>query len=190
MTSHLRIAAIAGSLRKGSYNRMLLDVAVTALEAMKDVEIDRLDLRDFPLPPYDGDWEEAHGLPQEAWTLKARIAAAHGVVIAAPEYNGGVSGMFKNVLDWTSRGGASPWEGKVVGLMGATDGSWGTWRGQPHYRQSFTIMGSVVLPQSINVPHATKVWSEAGDLIDPKLAGRVEKFAQAFVAVTNKLRTT
>lgn len=189
MSSTLRIVTIPGSLRTGSYNRMLLNLAVHALKEQA-VEIDQIDLRDFPLPPYDGDIEDAHGLPQEAWTLKARIAAAHGVLIAAPEYNGGVSGMFKNVIDWTSRGDSNPWEGKVVGLMGATPGMWGTWRGQPHYRQIFTILNAIVMPQTMNVAQANKVWSESGDLLDQKLSGRVEKFVREFICMTLAIKMT
>jgi NAD(P)H-dependent FMN reductase len=188
MSAPLRIIALPGSLRKGSYNRMLLELAVVYLEQFQ-AELDQIDLRDFPLPPYDGDIEDATGLPQEAWTLKARIAASHGVLIAAPEYNGGVSGMFKNVIDWTSRGGSNPWEGKVVGLMGATIGPWGTWRGQPHLRQTFTILNAIVLPQTMNVPRVEQVWTKEGELLDQKLGGRVEKFVKIFLTLTDNIRS-
>ncbi len=187
--SPVRIVTIPGSLRRGSYNRMLLELAEGYLEQLH-VEIDRIDLRNFPLPAYDGDTEDAHGLPAEAWTLKARIAAAHGIVIASPEYNGGTPGGLKNVIDWTSRGDGTPWSGKVVGLMGTTDGPWGTWRGQPHLRQSLTILGASVIPTTINVPYAPKVWNPEGDLLDQKLGGRVEKFVQQFLEFTSKLKST
>ncbi len=183
----LRIVTLPGSLRRGSYNRMLLELAHGFLE-QAHIEIDRLDLKDFPLPIYDGDHENEHGLPQEAWTLKARLAAAHGIVIASPEYNGSIPGGLKNAIDWTSRGEGNPWAGKVVGLMGATDGPWGTWRGQPHLRQSLTVLGAVVIPATINVPHGPKVWSAEGELIDEKLSARVERFIKQFLDFTIKLK--
>jgi chromate reductase, NAD(P)H dehydrogenase (quinone) len=183
----LRIVTIAGSLRKGSYNRMLIELAEGYLE-QAEVEIDRVDLHDFPLPLYDGDWEAAHGLPPEAWTLKARIAAAHGALIAAPEYNHGVSGMFKNVIDWTSRGNSNPWDTKVVSLMGATPGPGGTLRAMPHYRQTFLALGAVLHPQFLSVPHADKVWQVNGELVDQSVPAKVERQLKEFVALARRLK--
>jgi NAD(P)H-dependent FMN reductase len=115
----LRIATLCGSLRRESYNRKLLNLAEDAL-CRAGVELDRLDLHDFVLPLYNGDVEEEKGLPPEAWTLKARIAAAQGHHCLA-RYNASIPGTLKNAIGWTSRG-LSPWNGKVVGLMGASDG--------------------------------------------------------------------
>jgi chromate reductase, NAD(P)H dehydrogenase (quinone) len=183
----MRIVTLAGSLRSGSYNRKLLALAEKALADM-NVEIDRLDLKDFPLPLYDGDIEEEKGLPPEAWTLKARIAAAQGIIIASPEYNGSVPGALKNMIDWTSRGGSNPWQGKTVGLMGATTGMWGTQRMMPHLRQSFQILNAHVIPQQVNVREAGKVWDKDGNLLDDKLSVIVEKFVQEFLHITEKLK--
>lgn len=183
----MRIATLCGSLRRESYNRKLLVLAEKAL-AEQNVEIDRLDLKDFPLPLYDGDVESEKGLPAEAWTLKARIAAAQGIVIASPEYNASVPGMLKNMIDWTSRGGSNPWQSKVVGLMGATTGMWGTQRMMPHLRQSLNLLGAHVIPQQVNVREAGKVWDAEGNLLDDKLPPIVDKFVQEFIRITGKLK--
>jgi chromate reductase, NAD(P)H dehydrogenase (quinone) len=184
----MRIATLAGSLRTGSYNRKLLALAEDALQKAQ-VEIDHLDLRDFPLPLYDGDNEEQSGLPPQAWTLKARLAAAHGVLLALPEYNGGIPGTLKNAIDWTSRGEGNPWAGKVIGLMGATTGMWGTQRMMPHLRQSFQILNAHVIPQQINVREAKKVWDESGNLLDDKLSAHIEKFIHEFLRVVHLLKS-
>ena len=176
----LRVVTIPGSLRAGSYNRKLLKVAEQFLEGQ--VEVDRIDLKNFLLPVYDGDFESEYGVPGEAEALKERIRAAHGVLVCAPEYNWGMAGAWKNVIDWTSRGKRQPWSGKVVGMMGATDGPWGTWRAMPQYRQTYAALGAIVLPQSFNLPYAPKVWDDAGKLVDDKLPGRVEKFVGQFLA--------
>jgi len=177
----MRIVTLPGSLRKGSYNRRLLGLAIAELEKL-GAEIEAVDLCDHPLPLYDGDLEDDKGVPDEAWTLKSKIAASHGIVIACPEYNAGVPGVFKNVIDWTSRGGSNPWAGKVVGLMGASAGLWGTTRMMPHLRDIMTMLGCLIIPQQISVPQAAKVWNEAGEMTDEKLPGRVERFIGAFVA--------
>ncbi|HEY3294061.1 MAG TPA: NAD(P)H-dependent oxidoreductase [bacterium] len=178
--STLRILTVPGSLRKASYNRKLLKLAESYLEKA-GVELDRLDLCEYPLPPYDGDIEEGPGLPQHAWTIKARIAAAHGVIIACPEYNYSIPGTFKNVIDWTSRGGSNPWNGKVVGLMGASNGPFGTWRMMPQLRASLSGLQAFVIPQQVNVREAAKVWNEQGELVDEKLGPLVEKFVAAYM---------
>jgi chromate reductase, NAD(P)H dehydrogenase (quinone) len=185
--TQLRIATLPGSLRKGSYNRKLLLLAETYLEAA-GVEMDRLDLKDFPLPPYDGDIESEQGLPQPAWILKARIAACHGVLIACPEYNYGISGAFKNVIDWTSRGGSNPWHTKVVGLMSASTGPIGGWRMLPQLRATLSGLGALVVPQQVNVREAKRVWDDEGKLLDDKLPGIAEKMVTEFVAITAKLK--
>jgi len=187
MIDPLRIACIAGSLRTASYNRKLLALAVTALEK-EGAQADALDLREFPLPLYDGDLESMQGIPDNAWKLKARIAACQGTIIACPEYNGSMPGTFKNALDWTSRGEGSPWSGKVVGLMGATTGLWGTQRMMPHLRQSLLILNALVIPQQINVREAERVWDRDGLLTDAKLALRVEKFVREFLSAIRRWR--
>ena len=177
----MKIITIPGSLRAGSYNRKLIALA-NELLLKRNVDLEALDLRDFPLPLYDGDFEEQSGLPESAAKLKAKLASAHGIIIASPEYNGGISGMFKNTIDWTSRGKGNPWTGKVVGLMGTTPGMWGTLRGMPQIRQVMSALSAHVIPQQINLPHAAKVLDEEGNLLDEKLAGRVEKFIDAFLS--------
>ena len=184
--STLRILTIPGSLRNESYNRKLLRLADEQLR-QAGLEVDATDLKEFPLPPYDGDIE-AEGLPQHAWTLKARIAAAHGVVIAAPEYNYGVSGMFKNVIDWTSRGGSNPWAGKVIGLMSASSGPIGGWRMMPQLRATFAGLQALVIPQQVNVREAGKVWNEQGELTDERVREQIEKFTRAFALTLSSLK--
>jgi NAD(P)H-dependent FMN reductase len=182
----LRVVTIPGSLRAASYNRKLLKVAEQFLE--QEVELDRIDLKDFPLPPYDGDIQDQRGIPAEAEALKDRVRAAHGVLVSAPEYNWGVSGMYKNVFDWMSRGRNQPWAGKVVGIIGATDGPFGTWRATPMYRQMYASVGAIVLPQSVNLPNAQNVWDESGKLVDEKLPERVQKFVGQFMELLRRMQ--
>jgi chromate reductase, NAD(P)H dehydrogenase (quinone) len=181
----MRIAALAGSLRKESYNRKLLALAVSILEK-HGAEVDVIDLRDFPLPLYDGDIE-AQGMPERVIALKARLAAAEGIVIACPEYNYSIPGTFKNMLDWTSRQG-SPWSGKIAGMMGATNGPFGTWRMMPQLRTVLTCLKVLVVPEQVNVREAPKVWDKDGRLLDDKLPEIVDKFVTDLLQVVQKMR--
>lgn len=185
----LRIVTICGSLRSGSYNRRLLTLTEDILKKL-DVEVDSLDLREFEMPIYDGDYEQEHGIPETVWKLKSRLAASHGIIIASPEYNAGVPPVLKNAIDWSSRGESPPWPAKIVGLMGVSAGAWGTVRMMPQLRETLVMLGATVISRQINVPHAGSVWDESGSLLDGKLADRVEKFCRELVRVVSRLKTT
>ena len=118
------LAGIAGSLRKHSYNRTLLGTAAGVLPEGSGMSI--LVIDDVPL--YNADIE-SEGMPESVLRLRAQIRAADGLVIATPEYNGGVPGVLKNAIDWLSRpveGESSVFNGKPLAVMGATPGGFGT----------------------------------------------------------------
>ena len=115
----LKLLGFSGALRQGSTNRMLLKEAA---RLAGDVDYTEANLH---LPLYDGDDEEKSGVPAEVEALSKQIAAADAVVISTPEYNGGVSGVLKNALDWVSRVEGNPWDGKPVAVMSAAAGRGG-----------------------------------------------------------------
>ncbi|MEJ2036038.1 MAG: NAD(P)H-dependent oxidoreductase, partial [Maritimibacter sp.] len=104
--SNFTLLGISGALRQGSTNRLLLREAVRAFGAASLVEAD------LRLPLYDGDLEEASGIPTPVQRLADQIAAADAVLISTPEYNKNISGVLKNALDWVSRVKGNPWNGK------------------------------------------------------------------------------
>lgn len=114
-----RLLTISGSLRKGSYNRMLLRLAA---EAFGPAEVSEGDLH---LPLYDGDLEAAEGVPEKVQRLAQQIREADAVVIAAPEYNKGITGVLKNALDWVSRVPGSAFRGKPTVVISASAGRTG-----------------------------------------------------------------
>lgn len=119
-----KLLGICGSLRAGSYNRKLLREAVRIYDPADYIEAD------LRLPLYDGDLEDAEGIPAAVQLLADQIAAADAVVISGPEYNKGLSGALKNALDWVSRTKGSPWRDKPVAIMAATGGRAGGERTQ------------------------------------------------------------
>lgn len=173
MTEIPRILALAGSLRVGSYNAKILAAAADGARAA-GADVTRIDLRDFPLPPYDGDLEAAEGLPANALRLKELFKAADGLLIASPEYNSAVSGTLKNVFDWVSRTapGEKPLEGfkgKVAALCSASPGALGGIRGLASVRSILGNIGVVVLPDQVSVPKANEAFDDEGNVVD---AGR------------------
>src|SRR5260221_646228 len=97
-----KILAFAGSLRKDSYNKKLIKIAAEGARAA-GAEVTVIDLKEFPLPVYDGDLETAEGLPANAKKLKEMFLKHQGLLIASPEYNSSIPGGLKNMIDWVSR---------------------------------------------------------------------------------------
>ena len=115
-----KILAFAGSTRERSFNKKLVCIAAAAARAA-GAEVTDLDLRDLPLPLYDGDLEARDGLPENAKKLKELMIAHQGFLISAPEYNSSITAVLKNTIDWVSRPQPNdPFAGKVATLMSAS----------------------------------------------------------------------
>ena len=119
-----RLLGMCGSLRQGSTNRKLMREAARLFDP---AEFTEADLR-FPL--YDGDLEDAEGVPEAVERLSAEIKAADAVVVVSPEYNQNLSGVLKNAFDWISRTKGGPWRDKPVAVMSAAAGRTGGARAQ------------------------------------------------------------
>jgi len=119
-----KLLGISGSLRKASTNTLLVRNAAEIFDA------DAFTLADIDLPLYNGDLEEAEGVPVKVQSLSDQIAAADAVIISTPEYNKAMSGSLKNALDWVSRTKGGPWNGKPVAIMSAAAGRAGGERAQ------------------------------------------------------------
>ena len=143
----VRLLAFAGSTRAGSLNQALLDLAV-AEARRQGAEVTSIRLKDFDLPLYDGDLE-ASDFPAKARELKGLFRAHHGVLIASPEYNGSVSGVLKNAIDWASRPPHQPLDAKPIAIFGTSPGATGTIRGQAHLRQILGNVNGLVLVQPV-----------------------------------------
>lgn len=161
-----RVLAFSGSERRGSWNARLLDVIVRELEA-RGVLITRISLRDHALPLYDGDVESEGGVPPGAVSLRDLISGHDGMLVACPEYNGSVTPLLKNALDWCSRpvsgqGGLAPFQLKPVLIVGTSAGPFGGVRALGHLRAILGKMGAMVMPEDLAVPHAEKAFDEEG----------------------------
>lgn len=192
MADQVRILALAGSTRTESYNRKLLAVAVRGAVAA-GAHVTTLDLRDHPLPLYDGDLEAREGLPPAAQALKDLLLAHQGLLIAAPEYNGSISGVLKNALDWASRpvagrgDGTAGFRGKAAALLAASPGRWGGLRGLAHVRDILGNLGCLVLADQVTTSGAATAFTEAGELTDARERARVEGLGATLVETVARL---
>lgn len=192
MSTPVKILAFAGSTRTDSYNKKLVKIAAEgAREAGAEVTL--LDLRDHPLPLYDGDLEDAEGLPENAKKLKKILSAHQGFLIASPEYNSSISAVLKNAIDWASRTETDDepplvaFRGKSVALMSASPGGLGGLRGLVHVRAILGNIGAHVLPDQIAISAAYNAFDEAGELKDADKAKSVKGLGAKLAAFVSKL---
>lgn len=190
MTAASKLLFFSGSTRTGSHNKKL---ARGAAEVAREngVEATLADLRDYPMPLYDGDLEARDGQPENARKLKAEILAHDGVFIAAPEYNASITPLLKNTIDWVSHvppdAGETPkqaFTGRVFALGSASTGGMGGLRGLVTLRTVLELgLGALVLPDQFAVPRAHQAFGEDGRLLDKdsetRLAAIIRKLARA-----------
>jgi chromate reductase len=158
----IRVLGISGSLRKDSYNTQLLYEAARLMP--DEMEFERFSLSDIPL--YNDD-VRMEGYPPAVADLRAKIAAADALLMATPEYNGSISGVLKNALDWVSRPPSPPSDDKPVAILGATTGHYGTSKAQLHLRAvcSSLNMHPINRPKVL-ISRAQDAFNANGRLID------------------------
>lgn len=157
------LLGLCGSLRGGSANRKLLRQAVAIFDPASFHE------GNLRLPLYDGDLEDASGIPPEVQALADQIRAADAVLIATPEYNKSVPGVLKNALDWVSRTKGSPWKDKPVAILSAADGRAGGDRSQFALRLCLTpFRPRLITGPEVMIAHAEAAFDENGHLTEPR----------------------
>ncbi len=183
------IIGLSGSLRRGSFNTLLLRAAIEVQPAGTTIEIGSI--RGIPL--YDADVEAAEGIPAVVQELKARITAADGLLISTPEYNNSIPGVLKNAVDWLSRPDADiprVFGGLPVAIIGATPGAGGTILSQAAWLPVLRRLGTAPwFGGRLIVSTAGKVFDEEGRLHDQTIRTRLETFVAGFaVFVTERRR--
>lgn len=192
MVERPKVLAFAGSLRKDSFNKKLIKIAVKGAQDA-GAEVTLIDLKDYPLPVYDADFEEAQGIPADAIKLKELMVAHDGFLLSLPEYNSGMSGAFKNVVDWISRPASKDevylcaFIGKIVTLMSASPGPLGGLRGLLVARMMFENINSIVLPGQKCIRQADQAFGPDGNLKDAKHQNDVLNLAKGHVDFLKRL---
>jgi len=173
-----RILAFGGSLRSESYNHKLAAIAARGARGA-GAQVTLIRLRDFPLPLFDQDLEDAKGMPESAAKLKTLFAQHDGLLIASPEYNSGITAALKNAIDWVSRA-TSPDEpplsvlrGKTAAILAASPGGYGGSRSLTQLRPLLENISITVIPDQVTIPKVHETMDPDGELTDPTLQASV-----------------
>lgn len=183
MNDPLVILGIAGSLRKESFNRLLLRAAQELTP--ENARIETFELAGIPLFNQD---EEANPHPRVV-EFKQRIRAADAILFVTPEYNYSIPGVLKNAIDCASRPyGDSAWTGKPVAIMGASIGTLGSSRAQYHLRQTFVFLNMYPVNQpEVMVSKAHERFDQEGKLTDETTNKLVQQLLTELVSWTKRL---
>ncbi len=189
--SRPKILAFAGATRTQSWNKKLIRVAVGAAEEAGG-EVTLIDLREYPMPLYDGDLERTDGLPPKARDLKALMVANQAFLLSCPEYNSSISGVLKNTIDWISRPQPDEprylaFKGKVAGLLSASPGNLGGVRALLTVRQVLTTLSVLVLPTQFALAHAASAFHEDGTLKEDGHRAAVAAVVEQVVRIIARL---
>lgn len=184
MVETLHILGIAGSLRRGSYNRAALSAAARMAPAGSAVEIANIG----EIPLFNQDQERQ--MPSAVLDFKQRVSEADAILIATPEYCYSIPGVLKNAMDWASRPyGESAWRGKPVAIMGVSEGTYGTILAQQHLRQIFVDLKMFPVNEpEVMICDAAKHFDKDGDISDHSTKGLIRQLLQNLVDWTIRLR--
>lgn len=174
------ILCLSGSLRRASFNSGLLRAAQQLAPDGVTLVIGSI----AGVPLYDGDDEAANGTPAAVATLTEQLGAADGLLLVTPEYNNGIPGVFKNAIDWMSRGeGLRLFKGKPVAVIGASPGNFGTTLAQTHWLQVLRTLNTRPWHEGrLMVSRAGDLFDGDGNLTDGKTRQRLADFVAGFAA--------
>ncbi|MEO7403053.1 MAG: NADPH-dependent FMN reductase [Burkholderiales bacterium] len=172
----MKVLAIPGSLRAGSFNRMAVNLCHEVMPAGMTMDI--CEIKDIPL--FDGD-DFAKGFPPAVAAFREKIRAADGLLIASPEYNYSVSGVVKNAIDWASRGTDQPFNWKPICVLSATMGPVGGARSQYEVRKIFQFLNGHVMPKpEVFIGVAQTKFDATGKMADEATRKVVTDFMVSF----------
>jgi len=191
MTQPIKILAFAGSSRIESYNKKLVKVAVEGAR-MAGAKVTYIDFLDYPMPLFNEDLEGEKGLPDSVVEFKTLLKTHQGFLIACPEYNGSITPLLKNAIDWATRPapgepGLACFKGKIAALMATSPGALGGIRGLVHVRAILEGIGVIVIPQQKAIPNAQQAFDSNGFLTDEKQFSAIHDISKSLVDITCKL---
>jgi len=187
-----KILAFAGSTRTESFNKKLVKIAAAGARKA-GAQVTYVDLKDFPMPIYDGDLEVEQGLSDNVKKFKTLLIEHDGFLISAPEYNSGISGVLKNTIDWASRPltaevSTDCFSGKIAVIMSASPGVLGGLRGLVQVRSILSNLQVLVLPQQMAIPKANEAFNTDGTLKDIKQQSTIEVLGRSLTEIIVKLK--
>lgn len=177
-----KVLTLSGSIRHDSYNSVLARLMGKKLRAL-GADVADISLGDYTLPLFNEDIEQSAGEPDNAIELAAMFAQADAIFIASPEYNGSLTPLLKNTIDWVSRQKGGPYNHAIFGIGAVSSGKLSGVVGLSHLRDIFAKLGALVAPTSLSIANSKTAFNADGELIDPQQLSRSEQLAEQLMTI-------
>jgi NAD(P)H-dependent FMN reductase len=179
----MKVLAFAGSTRQDSYNKKLVNEAAEIARSM-GATVTVIDLKDYPMPFYDGDVEAEEGMPENAKKFRNLMLSHDRVIISTPEYNGSIPAILKNALDWASRTedakrSKDAFKGKFFALMSTSPSKRGGADGVMHLRFIVEDLGGKVVAEPVSIGNAASYFQDPGRTSNEALKEEIAKLTVA-----------
>jgi len=185
-----KLLVFSGSSRRESVHTRLA-VLLASVAEQEGAQTTLIRLEDFDIPIYNGDLEEEHGLPGDIKRLKALLSENTGLIITCPEYNGFMTPLLINTINWCTRSeeatpDLSGFADKAVLVASGSPSSLGGIRANTHLKTMLSGIGAIVFPQSLTVPATHQAFDSHGGLAQASMGERIERTLQNFIAFTDR----
>jgi chromate reductase len=186
MTKKIHLIAFSGSTRKDSFNKKLLKKSLEFFP--NNVSVTWIDLKEFPMPFYDGDLEEEKGVPENAKKLRTLMMQADGFIVSSPEYNSSISAVLKNTIDWTSRADdqipfLAAYKGKKAFVLSASVGKYGGIKSATALRSILEAIGVTLVPEVVAIANASKVFEQGEPHFEKGDLDLIEKGCKSLISL-------
>ncbi len=181
----LKALTLSGSIRQNSHNGRLAQLMGAKLTAA-GADVLQVNLAEFELPLFNADLEARQGAPEAAIMLASHFAGADIIFIASPEYNGSVSPLLKNTIDWISRQKTAPYKKAVFGIGAVSPGKMSGMAGLGHLRDILGKLGALVAPGLLGIGHGNEAFDQSGNFSDPALERRADRLVGQLMNISHK----
>lgn len=183
LSAQMKVLSFSGSTRGGSFNKKLVQEA-SCMAKNSEAVVKQIDLKNFPMPFYDGDLESTQGMPYYAKEFKRLMVESDVIIIASPDYNGSLSAVLKNALDWASRSedgksSRDAFKGKKFVLMSTSPGKSGGIKGLLHLRSIIENIGGSIVLEPLAIGQSHNVFDVNGHVKDEAIKLRVQQLVKA-----------
>ncbi|VAW20495.1 hypothetical protein MNBD_ALPHA12-683 [hydrothermal vent metagenome] len=180
----LKAITLSGSIRQNSHNGRLAQLMTAKLSAA-GADVLPIDLGAFELPLFNADLESELGQPEAAIILANHFAGSDMVFIASPEYNGSLSPLLKNTIDWISRQKTTPFDNAVFGIGAASPGKMAGISGLGHLRDILGKLGALVAPVTLGIGNAQSAFDQNGQLSNPAANRRADLLVSQLMNISH-----
>lgn len=186
----MNVLMFCGSLERESSNKKLLSLMRKIFSKSTDADVELVDLKALNIPLYNPDDIDYFGIPDGVLSLNQKILFSNAIIISTPEYNGSMSGVLKNTIDWLAKARPMGLFRKQILLVGSSLDSSGGIKGVIHSKMAIEALENFIYPKIFTLPFASRAFDHKGDLVDQTLHEKLQAIITSFTVYCQKRDVT